>query len=972
MKTSILFLMLVLFSISMANCSEDEVQEKSYLTLAAKDSVLYFANKAGVRQITINANIDWTVELLEGEVSWCSATPKLEDGKADKLRFDVEVNNEPEERSCTFIVKAEGMQQHKVVVSQLGVTPVLHLNYTPQVSNSKGDELRFNIVSNVDYTITQKVDWFEKKEIPDSRASVSTDYIYQIDANWSGGIRTDTIFIDPVDKNIKINRRVIIKQVSVDYDDVIPEDEKIKVTSVSLERGNTYGSENVDKTIDGDWNTNYSSENVPVGDSVIIDYTLEEGTDLVNYIRIVQRTDGNTGSIFDAGVVWYQNANSIDWEILQTFQVSRGADVNLNMNLNQPTKIRISLKNLVEGTNIAFAEAEFYELKSRDISADMQYFEDDVFSELKNGVTEEDISKIQNPVLRFLAQELHAGTYKTGEFRVSTFRGQHTPWKLSGDLKFGSQSHNDNPTGIFFVPGETYSVFLGKGAEAPVSLVVSDFRDGGKSQKFALQEGLNIIKPGVSGGGFIQYYTDEPRSLADVKIHFVFGHEMGYWDVKRGHTNVDYVRFLELAEECHSDLNHTEGFFSVCGRYSQLLNLVDEYKTWCPTDIESLMVQHDSILSLSYDLMGLTKNNVRPENNRKLSLRTWSGPPHWNGKAANFPNAGDYMLDVNKLGWWVFGHELGHGNQIKPHMHMAGWGECSNNLYSSYVMYKLGDDVKMERETIKRSQEDSENSVSGGRFNSYLNEAYVAKKPYLTQVGADYSAGLEDDKGNIQADHFVKLVPLWQLTVYFMIAGETNEWHRPDFWADVNWSSIEDDRTREDVTHGEGYMNFMKRAIDASGYDLSEFFANMGMLRVVNHGIADYGAAIVEITKADSVAVRAYGSQKAKINHAIQYISFNSIDAFKNKREVQGTFNVGVTDKIGSSFNGKTINHAQWRNVVAFETYSGEELVDVAMVGTGSPSGDNTSTYVRYPEGATRIEAVSYSGQRTLVFGVRL
>lgn len=56
-------------------------------------------------------------------------------------------------------------------------------------------------------------------------------------------------------------------------------------------------------------------------------------------------------------------------------------------------------------------------------------------------------------------------------------------------------------------------------------------------------------------------------------------------------------------------------------------------------------------------------------------------------------------------------------------------------------------------------------------------------------------------------------------------------------------------------------------------------------------------------------------------------------------------------------------------NVVAFETYTGNELTEVCIVGTGSM--DNSSTFVRYPEGATRIEAVSWNGQRTLVYGTR-
>ena len=47
----------------------------------------------------------------------------------------------------------------------------------------------------------------------------------------------------------------------------------------------------------------------------------------------------------------------------------------------------------------------------------------------------------------------------------------------------------------------------------------------------------------------------------------------------------------------------------------------------------------------------------------------------------------------------------------------------------------------------------------------------------------------------------------------------------------------------------------------------------------------------------------------------------------------------------------------------------GNELVEVCIVGTGTI--DNSSTFIRYPKGATRIEAVSWDGKRTLVCGTR-
>lgn len=81
---------------------------------------------------------------------------------------------------------------------------------------------------------------------------------------------------------------------------------------------------------------------------------------------------------------------------------------------------------------------------------------------------------------------------------------------------------------------------------------------------------------------------------------------------------------------------------------------------------------------------------------------------------------------------------------------------------------------------------------------------------------------------------------------------------------------------------------------------------------------------------------------------------------------VEGTFGTGITDNGNDTF---TISHNIWKNVTVFETYRGETLDRVAMVGTDSP--DRSTTLVRYPAGSTRIEAVAWDGTRTLVYGSR-
>ncbi len=61
--------------------------------------------------------------------------------------------------------------------------------------------------------------------------------------------------------------------------------------------------------------------------------------------------------------------------------------------------------------------------------------------------------------------------------------------------------------------------------------------------------------------------------------------------------------------------------------------------------------------------------------------------------------------------------------------------------------------------------------------------------------------------------------------------------------------------------------------------------------------------------------VKAYGEGKKPLpSGGMQYISANSVEAFKSKSNVEGTFNSGITK--GTDY--VTVDHAIWKNVVAF------------------------------------------------------
>lgn len=965
MKIMFFPFLLLLWAGCQSNDTVEAAAPQPVLTLELSDEMTINVKKdAIVRKVNVTTNIsDWVIVPQEAATNgWCVANIEKAE-KVNKLSFDIRQNDEVKERSALFTVSGTGVKDQVITLVQLGSAPVLRCMTTSKKLDNKDQSFQVEIVSNVPYQVASGTNWLERIT---SRAMVTDTVVFQVKENKLFDVRRDTIWVvEESERNNKLMFSIPVEQAGMTLtDDLFPGDKKLKVNNVVLTRGNTYASETAAMTIDGNYQTQYSSSKTVLGDSVILDYTLEAGIQRVDYIKLIQRANGDANSTFSQGSIWYKSLSVPEWTLAKVFNVSQGVHVEVNVGLAKPTEIRVCIRSH-KGGGVALGEFECFESANvGDLTLDAAYFSDDVFSVLKPGTTIADLERITNPYVRSVANELIKGIYAR-EFRSRTYKACEDPGTVAQKLKIASRSEYDNPMGIYFKKNGRYIVFVGEKGDAQVELCIKDFRSGGGSASYKLKTGLNAVEPSVDGNGYIRYWREDYATAPAVNVHVFFGDEIGFWDKRVGHDNNDWKRVLTLAGKCASEQNITNAMFDVLGYRIQLINTVDAFKQYCPADVENLVMWHDSIMSIEYRMMGFYKYNAVPYN-RTLAARSWGGLPNWGGSAAWFPNTEKEMLDPTSLrnASWVFGHELGHGNQIRPNMHMAGWGETTNNNYNQYVQYLVGNklDLRLDHERTSRKQGDPE-SVIGGRFNAYLNEAHVVKEPYLTQEGPDYVKGSMNGTG-LRGDHFVKCVPLWQLTLYFMIAGEGNDWYRPDFWADVNWGAIQDNSSG--LSNGARYVNFMKRCIEASDLNLAPFFERMGLLREVDRSIDDYAVGQVTITKADVEAVKALGSTKPMPSSpVISYISANSVKAFNTQSPVNGSFNQGIVSNGAT----KKISHSVWKNVVVFETYKGEVLVDIAMVGTGSA--DQSSTHVRYPEGSTRIEAVAWDGRPTLVFGTR-
>ncbi len=449
------------------------------------------------------------------------------------------------------------------------------------------------------------------------------------------------------------------------------------------------------------------------------------------------------------------------------------------------------------------------------------------------------------------------------------------------------------------------------------------------------------------GNGYINYYTSDYKTAGDIKINIASGKVNGYFDVERD-TEDDGKKLLD---------NAVSEIMDIRGTRTQLAYSVKSLRTHCYGRMGELIKEYDNIIRQEQLMLGLEKYNRQPKNHM-LGRVIWDGNMHADGWGAAFhDNTMTDLANPTKLrkSNWGVAHEFGHVNQVRPGMNWVGTTECTNNIYSVWVQYcYTPDNLRLEHESIA--------GIKGGRYNAFLNNALIKGQEWGLQGGPDANYGANKE-GKWGGDHFVKLAPLWQLQLYYHIAGEGNSWNKPYFWADIFEKVRNTNETG--LSQGQLQVNFVKNTCDAVQEDLSDFFVKIGMLKVVDKDVDDYTSARKTITQPmiDEAINYAKKYPKPQTN-CIYYISGNSIDAYKHKRQVSGQYNSGVS---GSTV--KQILHSDWKNAVVFETYAGNELLKITMVGTGSAN--NTFTSVPYPAEATRIEAVGYDGKRILVCGTQ-
>lgn len=475
-----------------------------------------------------------------------------------------------------------------------------------------------------------------------------------------------------------------------------------------------------------------------------------------------------------------------------------------------------------------------------DIYSDLMMFESPMGIKLRKNVNKSDIAKMKNKELQSMAKAMMAKSYST-EYRHATYEAYLHPTVLGRELTIGDgYSKYENMTGIYLPEGTHIVLADNIAPDADVQLWVPNWERrapegieptkdpagwGIHKQTFRLQNGVNIINlKGYGGLAYVYFYSEKPESEKPLEIHFVNGKVNGYFDIAKN-NDADWNRLID---------NAVYPVIDARGRHIQIAYPAKACKEFAYNRGVDLISNYDSLIYRQQRFLGLVKYNRVPKNRilarvnyNYYMFRDGDGVAYMGtkpGYAMPLVVNPDRVIKGDPC--WGFNHEVGHVHQLRPYLNWGGLGEVSNNIVTLYVTTSFGNKSRLSEQN---------------NYKSAIDTIVNQKISYLQARNV-----------------FDRLVPFWQLQLYFGGAG-----NMPDFYArlhevfrlqaaeDLNTPTGKDNRSsrrngndwgdRGGKNPAEYQLNFVKQACVAGKTDLTDFFDRYGFFWVGELKYNDYG-----------------------------------------------------------------------------------------------------------------------------------
>ena len=374
------------------------------------------------------------------------------------------------------------------------------------------------------------------------------------------------------------------------------------------------------------------------------------------------------------------------------------------------------------------------------------------------------------------------------------------------------------------------------------------------------------------------------------------GKVSGFFDLKKHQTNEKYQELIGKA---------TYKYFCVRGERIMFYFHREQMKQAVPTDILSAINLWDDIIGWEQELMGI--EDVRPSQvNNHLFAISPEGSYMWASDyriAFVYTYLDNILLKDNvmaaKDNAWGPAHEIGHIHQRA--INWPGSTESSNNLFSNYILYKLG------------------KYCSRGSELSALATARCEKHQGWWNMGSATHQN-EDTEIHMRMN--------WQLWNYYHRCG-----YKKDFWQTL-FKLLREDRIVESDP-GAAQLKFAMKASQAANENLTDFFEMWGFFEPVDATIEQYGTWNYRVTEAMIKEAKDFMSQFPAPKHAFYYLEDR-----KNGDVGIGEYKVGdvgyytqfqddvkITKEVGCSLSGQQVSITDGDEAVAFEVRKDGKLL---------------------------------------------
>lgn len=676
------------------------------------------------------------------------------------------------------------------------------------------------------WSVESDQSWCIVDKKPTTSTSSSPEFRIRLRANEDPHIRKAVITVKSTAGDFTIQVR---QSGSAGVEKIVLESD-IKVTPTGGEASESQPNHGIELSYDGKFEKNdrhYHSKWQDTEFPVTLKYKFSQKPDLDYLIYYTRNGNGNFGE----GEI-YITTESDGRQKLKDFDFhmqSAPSRVDFPHTYSKVTEVEFIVESGY-GNFVSCDEMEFYK-KNTEKSLDKQLLEvftDLTCSTLKEGVTDEQIEALPGYFYQ-LAIMLRDDTYDPWEkkFRIRNYEPYSIPEEWAETLMTKRYSNLDNPTGIYVEPGDSLIILVGETYGNTLSIqCIGEEKNGDYMQTavsgetYFLQEGVNKVGFNQIGGGmlFVMYnVTDlQAASSQPITIHIApeSGKVSGFFDVdcakSEDENNDEYVDLINKADY---------KYFCVRGERIMFFFHRDKMQQAVPRDIMSAIGLWDSIIGWQQELMGI--EDVRPSKvNNHLFAISPEGSYMWASDyriGFVYTYLDNILLKENvmavKDNAWGPSHEIGH-----IHQRAINWPsstESSNNLFSNYILYKLG------------------RYCSRGTELSALATARCVNHEGWWNMGSATHQN-EDTEIHMRMN--------WQLWNYYHRLG-----HNPRFWQTL-FKLLREDRIVERYP-GEAQLKFAMKAADAAQEDLTEFFEMWGFFVPADTTVEQYGTFLYKVTE---------------------------------------------------------------------------------------------------------------------------